>query len=208
MTVRFGAYSPCTGRCRTQPRLRSRPADVKRSAVDCHHQGRTGSAVPGRNTEFTDSRRFNVRRSFPPQNETPPRPGVESVASRMQSTFRWRNHVDAILCRLQSLIKKVASLRFCALPLRMGVGGHTRSQFRRLGNEQDERLGPAVAKLIEFHIPDTFRRSASPIPGEHAGKVIEFRRRDADAHSTNGDEGLILSRHQTARSASVDVTAR
>lgn len=112
-------------------------------------------------------------------------------------------HVDAILRRLQIFITEVASVRFRALPVRLGVGRHTGSQFGHLGNEQDERLGLAVAQLIEFYVPDNFRRTFQ-VPSDPRGKVIEFPKRNVDATKGNGCAHL-AERLQRVLSAVVDV---
>lgn len=111
--------------------------------------------------------------------------------------------MDAILRRLQIFIKKVASLRFRALPVRLAVGRHTGSQFGRLGNEQDERLGLVVALLIEFYVPDNFRRTFQA-PPESRGKVIEFPKKNVDATKGHGSAHL-AERLQRVLSAVVDV---
>ena len=37
-----------------------------------------------------------------------------------------------------------------------------------------EKAGVIVAKIIEFYVPSTFRKSGKWIPTEQRGKVIEF----------------------------------
>ena len=87
--------------------------------------------------------------------------------------------MDAFLCYLQKLVKKVSSVRFRALPVRLGVGRHSRSQFRCLGGEQVEGDGIAMARLIEFYVPNGFRPRQRQAPEQCSGIVIEFRGREA-----------------------------
>ena len=37
-----------------------------------------------------------------------------------------------------------------------------------------EKAGVIVAKIVEFYVPSTFRKSGKWIPTEQRGKVIEF----------------------------------
>jgi hypothetical protein len=111
--------------------------------------------------------------------------------------------VDAILRHLQIFIKEVASVRFRALPVRLGVGRHTGSKFGRLGNEQDERLGLVVAQLIEFYVPDNFRLTLQ-VPSEPRGKVIEFPQRNVPPNDGAGC-AKIAECLQRVLSAVVDV---
>jgi len=90
----------------------------------------------------------------------------------------------------------------------MGVGGHSRSQFRRLGGEQAEGLGIAVAKLIEFYVPERFRPRPSVIPAEDRGRVIEFRPRNVDARDEEKDDLWRRFILLPLRSAAVDVPGR
>jgi hypothetical protein len=39
---------------------------------------------------------------------------------------------------------------------------------------EEEKVGTTVAKVIEFYIPNSFRKSAKWISPEHRGKIIEF----------------------------------
>jgi hypothetical protein len=96
--------------------------------------------------------------------------------------------VDAILCCLQGSVEEISSVRFRALSMWMGVGGYSRSQFRYVGGEQAEGLGIAVAKLIEFYVPEGFRPRTSVVPVEHRGRVIEFRPRNVDASGEDKDD--------------------
>ena len=88
--------------------------------------------------------------------------------------------MDAILCCLQGSVEEISSVRFRALPVWLGVGRYSGSQFRCVGGEQAEGLGIAVAKLIEFYVPERFRPRASEVPPENRGKVLEFRPRNGD----------------------------
>ena len=65
-----------------------------------------------------------------------------------------------------------------------------------------------MAKLIQFYVPDSFRKRAVEDSAEPRGKVIEFRPRSADAQDVNGSErawGRIL---QHMLSAAGDVPSR
>ena len=115
-------------------------------------------------------------------------------------------NVDAILCYLQGFIKKISSVRFRALPVRLGVGRRSRSQFGCVGGEQAEGVGIAVAKLIEFYVPIGFRAPERPAHAPR-GVVIEFRSRNAEPSGRIGKE----SRRESApidRPAVVDVQGR
>ncbi len=74
------------------------------------------------------------------------------------------------MCDLQSALAKIAALRFCLLPVRMGVVGV------REVNKPSKPKGAAVAKIIEFYVPDSFRRKEKWIPPQDRGKIIEFSR--------------------------------
>jgi hypothetical protein len=112
--------------------------------------------------------------------------------------------VDAILCYLQGFIEEVSSVRFRALSMWMGVGRYSRSQFRGVGGEQAEGLGNAVAKLIEFYVPEGFRPRALEVPAEDRGKLIEFRPRDVDTKDDLWRKFILFP----LRSVAVDVPGR
>jgi hypothetical protein len=76
--------------------------------------------------------------------------------------------VDAFMCGLQSTLAKITPLRFCSLSVWMGMARSTVS--KRL-----EQKGAAVAKVIEFYIPNNFRWRGKWIPPQSCGKIIEFR---------------------------------
>jgi hypothetical protein len=116
--------------------------------------------------------------------------------------------VDAILCCLQGSVEEISSVRFRALSMWMGVGRYSRSQFRCVGGEQAEGLGIAVAKLIEFYVPESFRRRASEVPPEDRGKVIEFRPRNVDAGDGDKDDLWRKFILLPLRSVAVDVPGR
>ncbi len=84
--------------------------------------------------------------------------------------------MDAILCRLQSFIEKVAFVRFRALPMWVGVGRLAGSQFGAVGTRTKLKGRKIMmAKVIEFYVPDTFRTRGVQGPTGDRGKVIEFR---------------------------------
>ena len=116
--------------------------------------------------------------------------------------------MDAILCCLQGSLEEISSVRFRALPVWLGVGRYSGSQFRCVGGEQAEGLGIAVAKLIEFYVPERFRSRASEVPPEDRGRVIEFRPRNVDA--SDGDEDDLWRKFilLPLRSVAVDVPGR
>ena len=76
--------------------------------------------------------------------------------------------MDAFLCGVQGALAKIAALRFSALYVRLGVAG-SRAIRNRAGQK-----GGAVAKIIEFYIPSSFRKREKWVPPQNRGKVIEF----------------------------------
>ena len=116
-------------------------------------------------------------------------------------------NVDAILRCLQNVIKKISSVRFRALPVRLGVGRRSRSQFGCMGGEQAEGVGTAVAKLIEFYVPTSFRAPERPARARSCGIVIEFRARNAEPSGRIGNESRCESA-PSERAAVVDVHGR
>lgn len=112
--------------------------------------------------------------------------------------------MDAILCCLQSLIEKVASMRFRTLPVWVGVGWLAGSQFGCMGTRKKLTIGDTtVAKVIEFYVPDSFRKKELLTPGECRGRVIEFKSRHSDGAGLAGREELDQVLPQT-HSAAVD----
>ena len=73
------------------------------------------------------------------------------------------------MCNVQSALAKSAALRFCSLPVRVGMA-RLREVIKRSGQR-----GAAMAKVIEFYIPNNFRRKVKWIPPQSSGKIIEFR---------------------------------
>jgi len=72
------------------------------------------------------------------------------------------------MCGLQSTLAKIKALRFCSLSVWMGVA-------RSSAVSQTSRAkGAAVAKIIEFYIPNSFRWRGKWIPPQNCGKIIEF----------------------------------
>jgi len=80
-------------------------------------------------------------------------------------------------------------------------GRNSRPQFRCVGGEQAEGLGIAMAKLIEFYVPERFRPRASEVPVEDRGKVIEFRPRNEEGKDDLWRKFILLP----LRSVAVDV---
>src|SRR5262252_4243768 len=106
-----------------------------------------------------------------------PRP-IATILVRLELLCEGSKHVDAILCRLQSFVEKVALVRFRALPVWVGVGRVTRSQFGALGPRTKLKGGnTTMAKVIEFYVPDSFQKLPPEAPQEHRGKILMFRPR-------------------------------
>ena len=63
--------------------------------------------------------------------------------------------MDAILCSVPSASDETEAMRSSSLRMRLGVV-------------------EVMAKIIEFHIPDRFRKARPWIPPAQRGKVIEF----------------------------------
>lgn len=100
------------------------------------------------------------------------------------------NHVDAFLCYLQISIEKISSMRFRTLPMWLGMGWLAGLQFGCMGSEQTKGVRTAMAKLIEFHVPEHFQPRALDLPEGHRAKVIEFRPRKRDTNATVNYEPL------------------
>jgi len=97
--------------------------------------------------------------------------------------------VDEILCRLQSFVEKTALVRFRTLPVWVGVGRVTRSQFGAVGPRTKLKGGDTtMAKIIEFYVPDSFHNLPPEAPKEHRGKVLVFRPRIEDLGEMASDE--------------------
>ncbi len=77
-------------------------------------------------------------------------------------------YVDAFLRGVQGAITKIKALRFCPLSVRLGMEGLGLS-----GNDVDEK-GAAVAKVIEFYVPNSFRKKEKWVPPQERGKILEF----------------------------------
>ena len=77
--------------------------------------------------------------------------------------------MDAFMCSLQSALAKSTALRFRPLSVRLGMAGPTRIEQTRAAR------GAVVAKIIEFYIPNSFRRNEKWIPPQNRGKILEFR---------------------------------
>ena len=63
--------------------------------------------------------------------------------------------MDAVLCRMQEGAQEAEAVRAYSLPMRMGVV-------------------TAVAKIIEYYIPESFQKKAAWIPPDQRGKIIQF----------------------------------
>lgn len=77
--------------------------------------------------------------------------------------------MDEIMRRMQSAANETAAVRLSSLQLRMAV------EWALTGDQRLRDIGGrAMAKIIEFYIPNMFRRRGKWIPPEKRGKVIEF----------------------------------
>ena len=76
--------------------------------------------------------------------------------------------MDAFMCGLQNALAKITALRFCSLSVWLGMAG-SRELSKPVGQK-----GAAVAKVIEFYIPNNFRWKGKWIPPQDRGKIIEF----------------------------------
>ena len=63
--------------------------------------------------------------------------------------------MDAMLCRVPPGADEIQIARPHSLPMRLGVV-------------------TAVAKIIEYYIPESFRKKAAWIPPDQRGKIIQF----------------------------------
>lgn len=63
--------------------------------------------------------------------------------------------MDAMLRYMQKGAQETAALRTYTLPMRLGVVTQ-------------------VAKIIEYYVPESFRKKAAWIPADQRGKVIPF----------------------------------
>ena len=80
-----------------------------------------------------------------------------------------------------SVIRRVASV--------VGNGRACRIAVQLYGKRRTKPgAGCAMAKLIEFHVPDKFREPSLRTPAEHRGRVIEFRPRPVKQGDTNPGE--------------------
>ena len=75
--------------------------------------------------------------------------------------------MDAFMRALQRALAKITALRFCSLSVRVGMA-------RSLKVSKREGRGLAVAKIIEFYIPNRFQWKTKWIPPQDRGKIIEF----------------------------------
>lgn len=85
------------------------------------------------------------------------------------------NHVDAFMRGMQVAPEEAAIMRFNSMSMRMGVAGiwNLPSGLEQIGCGKRKTGEGAMANVIEFYIPATFRKPAKrPLKG--AGKVVEF----------------------------------
>jgi hypothetical protein len=73
-----------------------------------------------------------------------------------------RSYVDEVMRCLQGSNEKAEIKRFGSLSVRVGVAG------------LEEKAGMTVAKVIEFYIPNNFRKRVKWVSPERRGKIIEF----------------------------------
>lgn len=79
--------------------------------------------------------------------------------------------MDEIMRGMQGRPEETAAVRLGPLRLWLGVAGtHGKHAFRCDGDSR----GRVMAKIIEFYIPTTFRKSGKWVPPRERGKVIEF----------------------------------
>ena len=76
--------------------------------------------------------------------------------------------MDAFLCGVQNALAKIKALRFCPLSVRLGMARSCAITIEPV------KRGTDVAKIIEFYIPNNFRKREKWIPPQNRGKVIEF----------------------------------
>ena len=81
--------------------------------------------------------------------------------------------MDEILRGMQIALTEIAPVRFRSLLVRMGMAGSRAVEPVHTG-VVEKRGRKAVAKVIEFYIPTSFRKRVKWIPLEQRGKVIEF----------------------------------
>jgi hypothetical protein len=62
--------------------------------------------------------------------------------------------------------------------VRLGVAGLTNQKpaatHKQRAGILEAKAGTTVAKVIEFYIPNNFRKTVKWIPSEQRGKIIEF----------------------------------
>jgi len=67
-----------------------------------------------------------------------------------------------------------AVVRFGPLPVRMGMAGLGIMKTADAWGEIEVLGRKPMAKVIEFYVPNSFRKCMKWIPSEQRGKVIEF----------------------------------
>ena len=105
-----------------------------------------------------------------------PRTGNETfVIQSAQYEWEVKSNVDAVMRGMQVAPEEAAIMRFNSVSMRMGVAGiwNLPSGLGQAGWGRRKTGEGAMANVIEFYIPATFRKPAKrPVKG--AGKVIEF----------------------------------
>ena len=81
--------------------------------------------------------------------------------------------MDEVMRTVQSPSAEAALVGHGAVRVRLGVVRALRSTDRKT-RAKLERQEDCVAKVIEFYIPNTFRKSGKWVPAEQRGKIIEF----------------------------------
>ena len=183
------------------PTLIRRRSGTKRSGKDSHYH-----SVGCEYVRVADNTRF----TNPPRSKSGDLPivrGIPAFPDPLALANGGQINVDAILCNLQSVIKETATVRFRALPMRLGVGRPAGSEYGRLESSTGvERLGHAVAELIKFYVPRKFQPRTVRLVRKNRGKVIEFRPREVGAvDSADGGRKFILL---PVRASVMDVPGR
>ncbi len=96
------------------------------------------------------------------------------------SAFRRRSRVDEVMRGMQGTHDKAPLARFCPLPLWVGVGVvgaiqmESRSQADKTQRFHEMKGNCYMARVINFYIPENFRRKATTVPQSKPGKLIRF----------------------------------
>lgn len=80
------------------------------------------------------------------------------------------------MCGMQGTPEKAAIMRFSSMSMRMGVAGiwNLPSGLESGSCGRGKAGERAVANVIEFYVPRSFRKPTKWTPPEQRGKLIEF----------------------------------